>query len=167
MEQNSAIPAVNDRSNHFVVFTLDEQRFALPLSAVGRVIRGVEITTLSETPETVLGVINVQGQIIPVINIRKRLRLSESELNLSDQIIIAHAPGQTIAFVVDAVTGVVECSEQQSIMAEKILPGLRGYTQSMIKADDNMIIVCDLVRFLSLTEAKTLGDAMEDMGNEI
>ncbi|MBF8302857.1 MAG: cheW40H-4 [Candidatus Dadabacteria bacterium] len=61
-----------DKLNQLVVLTLDEQRYALHLSAVERIVRVVEVTPLPKAPEIVLGVVNVQGQIIPVINIRKR-----------------------------------------------------------------------------------------------
>ncbi len=61
--------------NLYIVFTLDEQRYALHLSAVERVICVVEITPLPKAPEIVLGIINVGGQIIPVIDMRKRFRL--------------------------------------------------------------------------------------------
>jgi purine-binding chemotaxis protein CheW len=68
-----------------VVFTLDARRYAVPLSTVERIIRAVEITPLPQAPEIVLGVINVQGRIIPVVNTRKRFRLPECDIRLSDQ----------------------------------------------------------------------------------
>ena len=54
----------------FVVFTLDEQRYALRLSAVERIVRAVEVIPLPETPKIVIGMINVQGRVMPVVNIR-------------------------------------------------------------------------------------------------
>lgn len=75
--------------NQLVVFTLDEQRYALHLAAVERIVRVVEVTPLPKSPEIVLGVVNVQGRIIPVVNIRKRFRLPEREIALSNQLIIA------------------------------------------------------------------------------
>ncbi len=64
-----------EQLNQYVVFTLDEQRYVLHLSAVKRIIRVVEITPLPKAPDIVLDVVNVEGQIIPVVNIRKRFRL--------------------------------------------------------------------------------------------
>ncbi len=104
-----------DKLNQLVVLTLDEQRYALHLSAVERIVRVVEVTPLPKAPEIVLGVVNVQGQIIPVINIRKRFCLPEREMNLSDQLIIAHTSRRTVALAADAVSGVVERSEQEVI----------------------------------------------------
>src|SRR5258708_24469384 len=73
-----------------VVFTLGEQRYGLPLSSVERAVRIVEITPLPNGPDIVLGVINVQGRLIPVVNLRRRFSLPEHEVVLTDQIVVAH-----------------------------------------------------------------------------
>ena len=78
-------------TSHYVVFTLDGLFYAVSLSAVSRVIRAVEITPLPKAPPIVLGVINLGGRIIPVVNIRKRFLLPERELELTDQLIVACA----------------------------------------------------------------------------
>jgi purine-binding chemotaxis protein CheW len=63
--------------HQLVVFTLGQQRYGLPLSSVERAARIVEITPLPNAPEIVLGVINVQGRLMPVVNLRHRFRLPE------------------------------------------------------------------------------------------
>lgn len=55
-----------------VIFALDEQRYALYLSAVDRVIPALEIVRLPQAPDIVVGLINLQGRIIPVVDVRKR-----------------------------------------------------------------------------------------------
>lgn len=143
-----------------VVFTLDEQRYALRLAAVERVVRAVEVTRLPKAPEIVLGMINVQGRIIPVINVRKRFHLPERGIELSDQFIIARISRRTVALVVDAVNDVVPCPEAQVVAAEKILPGLE-HVEGVLKIPDGMIFVHDLDRFLSLDEAQALAEALQ------
>jgi len=76
-------------SNQLVVFTLDAQHYALPLTRVQRVVRMVELTPLPKAPEIVLGVIDLQGNIIPVMSMRRRFGLAEPETSLSDQLIVA------------------------------------------------------------------------------
>jgi len=149
-----------NKLNQLVVLTLDEQRYALHLSAVERIVRVVEVTPLPKAPEIVLGVVNVQGQITPVINIRKRFRLPEREMNLSDQLIIAHTSRRTVALVADAVSGVIERSEQEVIAAEKVLPGIE-YVEGVVKLEDGMILIHDLNKFLSLEEEQALDNAMK------
>ena len=146
-------------TSHIVVFILDEQRYALHLSAVERVIRAVEVTSLPKAPEIVLGIVNVEGCVIPVVNIRKRFRLPEREINPSDQFVIAHTSRRAVALMVDIVSGVVECSEQEVTAAEKILPGMQ-YIEGVIKLEDGMILIHNLDKFLSIEEEKTLNNAM-------
>ena len=153
---------MND-TNQFLVFTLEEQRYALYLSAVERIVRMVEITPLPKAPEIVFGVINVQGQVVPVVNVRKRFRLPEREIDLSDQLIIAHSSRRTVALVADAVSGVVERSEKEIITPEKILPGI-AYVEGVVKFEDGMILIHDLEKFFSLEEEAMVDNAMEERG---
>ena len=111
-----------DTSLQLVIFNLDALRLALPLSVVKRVIHVVKITPLPHAPEIVIGVINVHGRIIPVVDIRKRFRLPEREPRLHDQLIILQTSKISVTIVVDAVGGVVERPDQEVIMADKILP---------------------------------------------
>ncbi|MBN1829042.1 MAG: chemotaxis protein CheW [Deltaproteobacteria bacterium] len=60
---------MNSNIEGFVVFTLDGNRYALSLSSVQRIVRVVEITPLPAAPEIVIGIINVQGKIIPVVGV--------------------------------------------------------------------------------------------------
>ena len=76
-------------AHQLVVFTMDEQRYALQLAAVERVVRMVEVTPLPQAPQIVLGVINAQGRIIPVVDIRRRFRLPARDIRLSDHLLIA------------------------------------------------------------------------------
>lgn len=155
-----AITAVMNKSKPYVVFTLDEQRYALHLSAVGRIVRIVEITPLPKAPEIVLGVVNIQGQIIPVFNIRRRFHLPEREIELSDQLIIAHTSRRTVALVVEEVIGIIERAPQEIVPTEQVLPGTE-YVEGVVKLEDGMILIHDLDTFLSLKEEKTLDVALK------
>ncbi len=147
-------------SNQLIVFTLDEQRYALHLSAVERVFRVVEITPLPKAPEIVLGVINIQGRMIPLLNIRRRFRLPERDMTPSDQLILASTGTQAVALVVDAVNAVVERSKEEVIAADSILPDLE-YVKGVAKLEDGLILIHDLGQFLSLEEEKTLNGALK------
>ena len=61
--------------DQIVIFTLNEQRYGIPLGVVEMVVRMVAITPLSGGPEFIDGVINVHGKIIPVLNLRCRFGL--------------------------------------------------------------------------------------------
>lgn len=146
-------------SGLMVSLTLDGQRYALRLAQVDRVIRAVEITPLPQAPEIIAGVINVQGQVIPVVNIRKRFRLPEREIIPSDQIVVAHTSRRPVALIVDGTDGVIEFSEHRVVHAGKILPDME-YVDGVAKLEDGMILIHDLDKFLSLEEEKTLDRAL-------
>ena len=146
--------------DRLVVFALGDQRYGLPLSAVERIVRAVAVTALPQAPDIVLGVVNVQGQLIPVINLRRRFRLAEHEIALSDQIVIASTSRWTVALVVDAVIGVLEYSKEEIVAVQGLLPELR-YVEGVVKLDDGLILIHDLDKFLSLEEEAALHLVME------
>jgi len=149
----------DQNQNQIVVFTLDEQRCALYLSVVERVVRVVEITPLPKAPEIVLGVINVQGRIIPVIDIRLRFGLPAREMQLDDQFIIARTPRRTVALAVDAVSDVLELEDSEIVSAEQAIP-FAEHIQGVAKTRDDIILIYDLDRFLSLDEERLLDEAL-------
>lgn len=141
-----------------VVFTLDEQRYGLRLSDVKRVVRAVEVTSLPSAPEIVLGVINVAGRVVPAVNIRKRFRLPEKEMDLDDRLVIA-AGKRTVALLVDSVPELVEVPAADVVRASNILPRM-DYVQGVAKLEDGMILIHDLDKLLSLEEERALDAAM-------
>ncbi|HKN18578.1 MAG TPA: chemotaxis protein CheW [Dissulfurispiraceae bacterium] len=145
--------------NDLLVFALSQQLCALPLSVVERIVRAVEVRPLPQAPEVVLGLINVRGQAIPVLNIRKLFRLSYTEIGLSDQIIIAHTAGRIVGLLVDNTEGVSEYREEDVITSEELFPGIE-YLEGVVKLRDSktfpnaggIVYIYDLERFLSLEE---------------
>lgn len=145
--------------NQIVVFRLGESRCALPLTAVDKVIRAVQVTPLPQAPEIVSGVINLAGKVIPVINVHRRFQLEERDLQLDDRFIIAHTSRRTVALVADSVSGYQELGDRQMIPVEESLsfaPFLRG----VAKIEGDIIMIYDLDQFLSLDEETALDRAM-------
>ena len=144
-----------------VVFTLDDRRYGLPLPAVERVLRMVDVTPLPKAPQIVLGVVNVQGLVIPVVDMRRRFRLPARDFALADQLLIARTARRPVALAADAVTGVLEYSAQEAAGAPDIVPGIE-YVEGVVKLPDGLVLIHDLDRFLSLEEEAALGRAIED-----
>jgi purine-binding chemotaxis protein CheW len=133
----------------------------LRLAAVQRVVRAVEVTPLPKAPLIVLGVINVQGQIIPVFNLRKRFSLKQREIEPSNQFIIATTRTRVVALVVDTVVGVIERLEKEILAPASILSDME-YVEGVTKFEDGIIFIHDLGGFLSLDEAKQLDEALNN-----
>lgn len=149
-------------STQLLVFTLDERRYALYLSAVDRVVRMVSITPLPEAPDAVLGIINVQGRIVPVFNMRRRFRLTEREIGLADHLIIAHTARRRVALVTDAAGDVLDCPARDVVQARDVLPGA-DYVEGVAKLEGGLILIHDLDKFLSLNEEKLLERAISNV----
>lgn len=142
-------------SNQLVVFALDSQQYALHLATVQRVVRTVEVTPLPKAPEIVLGVIDIQGSIIPVMSMRKRLGLAEREISLSDQLLVADTAARRVALLVNAVTGVIQRTGEEITKAEKIVPGSEC-VEGIAKLEDSILLIHNLEQFLSKKEERQL-----------
>jgi len=149
--------------NQIVLFTLGEPRYALYLSAVERVVRAVEITPLPNAPGIVLGAINWQGKILPVIDIRKRFNLPEREMDLDDRFIIARAAGRLVALAAESVAGIRKLTEQESASAAQAVP-FAEHLRGVAKVDGDLVLIYDLDRFLSLDEEQKLDAALTGAG---
>lgn len=150
-------------SAQLLVFTLDAQRYALRLDAVERVVRAVAVTPLPDAPEIVLGIINVQGRIIPVIGMRNCFHLQKKQIRTSDQFIISSTAKRTFALAADAVLGVVECPIGGIVPAEDIFPGMERIEGAVILAD-GMVVISDIDKLLSLGDEAVLHDQLHDFG---
>ncbi len=141
--------------NQLVAFILGQQQYALPLTTVQRVVRMAEVTPLPKAPEIVLGVIDFQGTIIPVMSMRKRFGLSEPETSLGDQLVVADTATRSVALVVNSVTGVIERTVTDVTEAEKIVPGLQ-YVEGITRLEDGILFIHNLEHFLSKREEQQL-----------
>jgi purine-binding chemotaxis protein CheW len=141
--------------NQLVAFILGEQQYALPLTTVQRVVRMVEVTPLPEAPEIVLGVIDFQGNIVPVMSMRKRFGLPEPETSLSDQLIVADTATRRVALVVNSVTGVLERTAEEVTEAGKIVPGAQ-FVEGITRLDGGILFIHNLEHFLSRKEGRQL-----------
>jgi purine-binding chemotaxis protein CheW len=145
-----------------VPFDLDGHCYALPLTAVERIVRIGEITPLPKAPPIVLGIVNIGGRIFPVCNVRRRFRLPEREIELGDQLILAQAERRMVALVVDEVSPVMERPQREMMTAQEILPGLE-YVQGVARLEDGLILIHDLDKFLSLEEEAVLDRALAEL----
>jgi len=146
-------------SSQYVVFTLGAQQYTLPLTRVERVVPAAYITPLPQAPAIIMGVINVQGHIIPVVNLRKRFRLTERELELTDQFIVGKTLRRRVVLVVDTVLGVVDFPSYEITPGPHIVPGL-GPIAGVIKTTDDVLLIHDLDSCLSLEEEHALDGAL-------
>ena len=145
--------------NQLVILSIDEHQYALQLCDIERIVRMVEITPLPKAPEIVMGVINVQGRIIPAVNIRSRFGLPLREIDMNDQLIIAHGSKLWIALLVDRVSGVMAYQDYEVTKVADIFPGIE-YVKGIIKKENSLILILDIDIILSSHEITSMDDAI-------
>lgn len=150
--QNNEVPEL-------VFFSLDEPRYALHLNAVIRVIQSVEITPLPKAPDIIKGVINLSGEPVPVVDIRKLFQLPPKQIGLDQQFIVAQTKKRKIAIVVDQVTGVARLVNHKLAGAAEIQP-FAAYLSGITIYDNKIILIHDLDTFLSLDEERLLDESL-------
>ncbi len=151
-------------SVQLVVFRLDGQRYALLLAAVERIVRAAEVTLLPKAPPIVLGALDVEGRVLPVLDIRQRFGLRKREITPADQFLIARTAPRTVVLVVDEAQGVIERSQDEIIGSARIVPGLEQF-EGVVRLDDGLVLIHDLEKFLSLDEARALDEATNQEAN--
>jgi purine-binding chemotaxis protein CheW len=146
-----------DSTDRWVTFALEGQRLALPLASVIRFVRAAEITPLPLAPGAVAGAIDVGGRILPVFDLRQRLRLPPRELRLTDQFAIARTASRVVALIVDTALGLVDAAPAGT--PGMLAPGLR-HLRGVLSLPDGLVLIQDLEDFLSPDEDAALTSAL-------
>jgi purine-binding chemotaxis protein CheW len=147
---------------HWVCFALEGQRFVLPLDAVIRVVRASEITPLPRAPDIVAGAIDVEGHILPVFDLRRHLRLTHRDLQLTDQFLIARGAHRQLALIIDAALGVIDASDLPTAASAPASPEL-AHLKGVLSLPDGMALIEDLESFLTPGEEQVLDSALRDV----
>jgi len=108
MNEKISTESSPDKMRQFVIFELGSENFCIDLLSVREIIRIVEITRLPEAPEFVEGVITLRGEVVPIIDLRKRFGFTISENENSDnRIMIIETADNILGFIVDGVREVL------------------------------------------------------------
>ena len=143
----------------FVGFLIGEELFGVDILSVQEIIRDTTITPIPDSPDFLEGVINLRGNIIPVIDLRKRLKLSQpAPAEKSLWIVILIIEGRVTGFVVDRVTKVLNVpAESIKPPPEIVLAGLKSeYINGVCRMDEKLLILLDFSRVLMADEIRKL-----------
>ena len=114
------IKSVKDLAGKYLTFSLGKEEYGLGILNVREIIGVMEITAVPHTPDYIKGVINLRGRVIPVMDLRLRFGMEESEHNQRTCIIVVEVQGQSGQFQVGMVVDSV--SEVLNIAVEDIEP---------------------------------------------
>jgi purine-binding chemotaxis protein CheW len=142
-----------------VGFTIGKEQFGVDILMVQEIIRSSPITSVPNSPDFIEGVINLRGNIIPVIELRKRLGLYRKETVLKDSwILILDIDGRVTGFIVDSVTKVLKIVESTiEPPPEVVMAGLANrYIKGVCDIGSTLLILLDFNRILMADELRQL-----------
>jgi purine-binding chemotaxis protein CheW len=136
----SVAAAAAQAAQQFVVFSLGEEEYALPITQVQEIVRYSEPRAVASDTAWIRGVISLRGKIVPVFDLSARLGL-ESELASDAEIVIVETDAGIAGVIVDAV------EEVRTIAADQLegVPGSGGdFIDTIAKVDDRLIVLLNL-----------------------
>ncbi len=140
-------------SGQLVTFSLDGVEFGLDIDRVQEITPLTDITPVPGAPSFLLGVINLRGQIIPVLDSRQRFHLHAAEPTSKTRIIIIDLAGEPTGLQVDAVAEVVKLDDFSLKPTPPLVAGVRSeYLAGMVTAGSRLITLIDLSKILDSAE---------------
>jgi len=146
--QKVAKPSLSEgKSKHYVVFRIDQQHYALPLDHVIRTVRMVAVTPVPDMPHSMLGLISMAGQMLPVIDLGRLLGQAGNNPELQDILLIVQIQDQTVAVIVDEVLNIKEFSSKQ-IQSPPAALSQSCFLLAAIQHEETFILILDASRML-------------------
>jgi len=147
-----------DELTQLVTFVVGGEEYGVEVLKVREIIRMPGITKMPNTPDFVEGIINLRGKVIPIVSMRKRFGLPETECNTQTRIMIMDVAGDSMGFIVDGVSEVLRVSGSEVQPAPTIAAG--GLEQEciagVISRPDRLLVVINADRIVSTSERTML-----------
>lgn len=143
----------------YVIFKLETEEYGVDIMKVKEISEFKESTKVPNAPYFVDGIINLRGEIIPIINLKKRFRISLGNVNSDTRIIVININDKNVGFVVDEASQVLRIKDDEIDVAPEIIAGVeRQYITGVGKVGEKIIILLDLEKILTDEEKEKLGD---------
>ncbi len=155
--------AVAGAEMQLVVFELGNESYGVDISRVQDINRMQEITEIPHAPESVVGVINLRGRVIPVIDLRKRFGFPPVAHTKDTRTVVVHMDGSLIGIIVDAVSQVLRIPADIVEPPSPVLAGVDSrYLRGIAKLDDKLVILLDLDFVLSRSEQDAINEVLAE-----
>ncbi len=134
----------------WVSFILGDETYAIDVMQVQEVLRPVEITPVAGSPHYVLGVINLRGNVVTVIDARKRFNLMPIKSTDDTRILLVEVKEQVVGVLVDRIGEVLQVSQEQIESAPNVVNGdVSGNIQGVTTRGDELVEIIDLDKLLA------------------
>lgn len=151
-------------TTQYLTYTLADEVFALDITKVREVLDLKDVTVVPSLPDFVVGVINLRGSVVPVVDLRTKFRMARSERTVNTCIIITEVAvsGETtvLGALADSVREVIDLEPHQIEPAPRIGTRLNtDFIRGMGKQGDRFMIILDIDRIFSAGEIDQAGGA--------
>ncbi len=145
----------------YIVFKLNDEKFAANINHIASITEYASITSLPNAPAYVDGLLNLRGDIIPVVNLKKRFKMNDTTAR-DKRILIARKGELLIGFLVDDASQSMTVEEQAILPPPKIaIKRDNAYISEVCIHNNELVIVIDLDRILSDDEISEIMDMSE------
>lgn len=154
-------PAGQDE--HLVLFTLGEECYAVDIGDIWEINTMQKITWVPRVPDFIEGVVNLRGEIVPIMDLRKRLGLTPRAQDRNTRIMITETAHNRVGLIVDSVREVLKIPRAVIKPAAEL--GLlidEEFVRGVAQKDEQLIVLIDLKRLLDEDEAERLGEMEMD-----
>jgi len=148
-----------------VVFSVGKELYGVGIDSVQEIVRVPDVTEVPDAPFFLEGVINLRGKVIPVIDLRRRLRLQGKEKTKSTRVLVTENEGSTgglVGLLVDAVSEVRKVQPDDIEDPPEMVSAIGvEYITGVAKIEEKLIILLDLKRVLSVEDMKRVVSSVE------
>lgn len=147
----------NTEVRKVIVFQLQNAEYAISVKQVVSIERVEPITRIPQTADFVKGVVNMRGVVTPIIDLRTRFGLEETNYGEATRTIIIHMNDIEVGLIVDAANDVIDVPEHKLVPAPKVVGTVDAdYIEAVAKLDDRLIVLLDLPKVLTQYEVDEL-----------
>ena len=140
-----------------VVFSIGKEHYGVTIDAVQEIVQVPELTIVPDAPAVLEGVVNLRGKVVPVIDLRKRLRLRGASSTNAKRILVTETNGNMVGLLVDRVLEVCKVlPDTVEAPPEMIMAIGIEYITGVVKSEGRLIILLDLKKILSINDMRTI-----------
>lgn len=140
-----------------VSFKLGSEEYGVDIAQVQEINRMVSVTHVPRAPQFMEGVINLRGQLIPIIDLRTRFGMPRAEHTKNTRIVVTEIGTKRVGMVVDSVSEVLRLPTDHIEPAPEMITGVdTEYIRGVGKIEDRLIILLDLAKIISGSERREL-----------
>lgn len=154
MEQDTFSKSTNTELNRFIEFSLGSENYAIPLLLVREVVSIPEITPIPKSPSHFLGIMNLRGEIISVVDLRKKLKI-EVKKDKEEVVVIVAIGEKNIGLIVDSINKVLAfSSDEVSEMPEVEGQVNTHFVSGVYRKENSLTILLDISKALEIKETE-------------